>query len=253
MAVTREKVESDPLTMFMNDPNLVNMHEKEPIIDVKPVIRVVSKPAPEPSPISAPTTQQSTSNVTPVTVTTVVNASAVKSTKTAHVVVNISPPPEDEEPIFGRAPVAEVGDDLFQGVDVNKAGKGSHILRLGNEGLDDDKLDDLKVNKLLEEENDLDFELFGSSEVTMSGYTKANTTLAPKQQNSDNVLDDLDLDNGLIDLDIKEPDANIFTAAMQYTTTVPSEIEHVVTTADFDINSYIKSQEEDNSGGGLFD
>jgi hypothetical protein len=256
MAVNRQKADNDPLTMFMNNPDLVNERE-EPEVEVliQPVIKKQTPKVASAS-VSAPvvstaTNAPSNSQFTSGAPVAAAVAVAPKSKPAPAAVVKPPLPPEDDEPIFGRVPDAAVGDDLFKGVDVNKVGKGSHLLRLGNEGHDDSQMDDLKMNKLLEEENDLDYEMFGCSDVTMSGYAKVTKTAPAPKPKSDSVLDDLDLNNGIIDLDIKEPDANIFSSAVQYTTAAP-EAAPVAAPGDFDINSYIKSQAED-SGGGLFD
>lgn len=238
MAVSRQKADEDPLTMFMNNPDLVNERTPEPTVEeIKPVPK--SKPTPALAPVSVPSAAPVTSPFA--------SSSAPAAPQKVTPAVSAPPPIEEQEDIFGVAPESEAGDDLFKGVDVNKQGKGSHLLRLGNEKIDDDRLDDLKVNKLLEEENDLDYAMFGTSDVTMNGYTRASKVSATPR--NDALLDDIDLDNSIIDLDIKEPDTSIFTAAMQYNTTAAAP---EAASGDFDINAYIKSQTED-SGGGLFD
>lgn len=247
MSVTRQKVEDDPLTMFMNNPHLENNFKPE------------SEPQPAPKPrsdaarVSEPAALPKHLEVKKVCndFTAGVNADPASAAIPPVLQQPRVPSIDDDEPIFGREAAPMTGDDLFQGVDINKNGKGSHLLRLGNEKIDEDELNDLKVNKLLEEETDLDYEMFGTSDVTMNGHVRP--LKSPSKAAVIGVLDDIDLNNSLIDLDIKEPDSNIFSPAINYTAALPSETAPSTASArDFDINAYIKSQAED-SGGGLFD
>jgi hypothetical protein len=169
---------------------------------------------------------------------------------------------EDEADIFGlpeQAPVTKsrnefAEEDSLFSTKSKKQVSSAGVLRLGNERVDDERLDDLQVNKMLEKEEDLDYAMFGTSNAIMGGGNKkAYAESAAPSVNKSRVLDDSILHDSIFDLEINDKKVNIASSAVQFIAPIVDPVPAVASSAGvFDINAYIQNQSAD-SGGGLFD
>ena len=145
--------------------------------------------------------------------------------------------------------LADIGININPNIQINTS---SGKVNTGN--LDDNKLDDLKVGKLIEKEDDLDFELFGKKNIVQA---RSLGTILHKQKNiSEN--EDLEVESAevLDNLEKVTLKDNVFTTIATKKESQSPVITPTVNTDDidiskFDINAYIN----ENSGpsGGLFD
>ena len=146
--------------------------------------------------------------------------------------------------------LAEIGIKINQNPNQNNT-KGGKV-NIGD--LDDNKLDDLKVGKLIEKEDDLDYELFGKKNIVQA---RSVGTILHKQKNVSQT--DLEIESAEV-LDNLEKVAlkdNVFTSKTIVPQSSPSTTVNTNINPDdidmtkFDINAYIN--ENSSGGGGLFD
>jgi len=155
--------------------------------------------------------------------------------------------------LFGNKNDIKKKDDTLAdiGIKINPNASSGKVIT-GN--LDDNKLDDLKVGKLIEKEDDLDYELFGKKSIVQA---RSVGTILHKQKNiSEN--EDLELESAevLDNLEKVTLKDNVFTTIATKKVSQSPVITPTVNTDDidiakFDINAYIN--ENSGQGGGLFD
>lgn len=160
--------------------------------------------------------------------------------------------------LFGSKTESNVKDDALAELGIKISPNIQNNTRGGkvNIGeLDDNKYDDLKVGKLIEKEDVLDYDLFGKKNIVQA---RSVGTILHKQKNVSQT-EDLEIESAEV-LDNLERVAldNVFTAA---TTSILPQALHAtanskINTDDldmtkFDINQYINDNKS--GGGGLFD
>jgi hypothetical protein len=274
MSSNRQKVDDDPLSMFMSagpapQPEPVSAPSMAPV--APEVVFKRSEPfkskkqsaGAAASPVAQGSGGQSVPQVSSKNDGALVGAvpitfSAPKPTTSAFPPASsasIKPDPdEDDAPIFGGPVKEAVEPKVLEKRSQNNGG----VLRFGNERVNEDKLDDLTVNRLLEKEEDLDFAMFGTSNAIIGGGSKkAVAAAASNPATTAKVLDDGLLNDSIFDLNISDTrGSQLPSSKVSYTSTVsdqlPAAVAGLGSGSEFDINAYIKSQSED-SGGGLFD
>lgn len=140
-----------------------------------------------------------------------------------------------------------IGMKMNQNTDTNKG-------KVNTGDLDDNKLDDLKVGKLIEKEDELDYDLFGKKNIVQA---RSVGTILHKQKNvsetEDLEIDSAEVLDNLEKVTLKE---NVFTrkiiqkAVALNDITIPAVADDI-DISKFDINAYIN--ENSGGGGGLFD
>ena len=278
MSSTRQKVDDDPLSQFMSaGPSAPLPPEPSNVPSMTPVAAEVVFKRSEPfkskkqSASSAATTNSATQasgehsvsqgsrkndgalvGAVPISFSApIVTASAFPP---ASSISNKRDADDDDAPIFGGPVQKATEPNVFEKRTQNSGG----VLRFGNERENEDKLDDLAVNRLLEKEEDLDFAMFGTSNAIIGGGNKkAVAAAASNPATTAKVLDDGLLNDSIFDLHISDTRGNqLPSSKVSYTAAIPEQasapVAGIGSGSEFDINAYIKSQSED-AGGGLFD
>jgi len=164
-----------------------------------------------------------------------------------------------KELLFGNVSKTKTKDDTLEeiGIKITNNNKTTTLGGKVNTGdLDDNKLDDLKVGKLIEKEDALDYDLFGKKNIVQA---RSVGTILHKQKNASDMVDleveSADVLNNLEKVTLKND--NVFTSIQPMKTeNVTSTSTSTINTDDidiskFDINAYIN--ENSNNSGGLFD
>ena len=160
----------------------------------------------------------------------------------------------DTTALFGSKNDIKKNDDTLAdiGIKINPNIQISGKVNTGN--LDDNKLDDLKVGKLIEKEDDLDYELFGKKNIVQA---RSVGTILHKQknisENEDLEVESAEVLDNLEKITLKD---NVFTniatkKVSQSPTITPTVNTDDIDISKFDINAYIN--ENSSQGGGLFD
>lgn len=212
-----------------------------------------------------PTQQQPTPNVVSVQskLSTEKATPTIHSTKVAAPPVKAAPASvfESGDDIFLRVPkksAEENPDDIFGSATAlgelrqtnrSQTARTAHVYGGGEDSEDDDKLDDLAVGSLLERE-ELDFAMFGKSNVRQYDAVPP-TSARPKIYKEDYTVQSEDMLNEMESLLVDSGNAMRYT---QQRKTEPSfsSASAAPTTVDvdinaFDINAYINQQEEDSN------
>lgn len=166
-----------------------------------------------------------------------------------------------KELLFGNTSKTNTKDNTLEEIGIkinnNNNNKATTLGGKVNTGdVDDNKLDDLKVGKLIEKEDALDYDLFGKKNIVQA---RSVGTILHKQKNASEMVDleveSADVLNNLEKVTLKND--NVFTSILpQKSSTKTEDVPPMINTDDidiskFDINAYINNNSS--NSGGLFD